>query len=199
MLQEHDVGDNVNNFYAAKRTNKQRHNLQTYLQVVKEYSSGLMIVGEAPGYNGCAKTGIPFSSEQLLRQEMIQGKVFGKANGFHVSNNSVSNEQTASSMWQVLQSYEIIPLMWNAFPFHPHRKDDRRSNRKPTIKEISEGSIYLSMLMDLFEITRVIAVGNSAEEALKRAGIAHAKVRHPSYGGKVDFMNGMRQFLDEMA
>jgi uracil-DNA glycosylase len=194
-LQNATVGPTVNNFYAAKRTNTQRYNLQRYLQTASEHNSKIMVVGEAPGYNGCARTGIPFSSQRLLAEEVIPGLLFGEANGFRVKRDRAVHEQTAASMWQLLKPYGIIPLMWNAYPFHPHRPGNPLSNRKPSVSEIRDGQIYLLELLDLFGIERVVGVGRSAQAALEMAGVSHECVRHPSYGGKPEFMASMREIL----
>ena len=194
-LQDAPVGPAVNNFYAAKRTNTQRYNLQQYLHTFSRHNSKIMIVGEAPGYNGCARTGIPFSSQRLLAEEVIPGLLFGGANGFRVTAGRAAHEQTAASMWQLLAPYRVIPLMWNAYPFHPHRPGDLHSNRKPGVREIRDGQGYLLELLELFGIERVVGVGRSAQLALNMAGVDHASVRHPSYGGKTEFMAGMEGIL----
>lgn len=183
-LQNTTVGDDVNNFYAAKRTNMQRHNLQRYLRQMRELQPETLLVGEAPGYNGCARTGVPFSSEKLLREGVLGGRLFGTHNGYYVNNNTVRHEQTAASMWQLLETVEQIPLLWNAYPFHPHFANDPFSNRKPKAAELQLGMKILEELVALFEIRRVIAVGNAAEATLRKMGLEYAKVRHPSYGGK---------------
>lgn len=184
-LQNRSIGPDVNNFYQAKRTNKQRYNLERYLSQMLDVNPKVLLVGEAPGHNGCRLTGVPFTSEAIVYHGVCGGKLFGA--GYKTKNLAPKNEQTATAMWSVLESFETLPLIWNAFPFHPHQKDKPLSNRKPNAKELKVGEYYLRWLIRLFEIEMVIAVGNVADDTLSKMQIEHVKVRHPSYGGKSAF------------
>jgi len=186
-LQDEETGIYVSNFYKAKRTNLQRANLEKYLEYMYTQKPDTMLIGEAPGYNGCRLTGIPFTSEYIVSEGVLEGKLFGLANGYKASKKRVKKEQSATAMWSVLEELEVLPLLWNAFPFHPFKKENINSNRKPNGKELEVGKAYLSELIELFGITQIIAVGNVAEQTLHKMKIKHKKVRHPSYGGKADF------------
>ncbi len=186
-LQDESFEAGVTNFYSAKRTNLQRANLERYLMFMSEQHSDTLLVGEAPGYNGCRLTGVPFSSEHIIREGVCDGKVFGIHNGYKASTKRVKKEQSASAMWSVLEGLDTLPLLWNAFPFHPYNEGNIDSNRKPNAKELAIGRYYLKELIEMFQIKDVIAVGNVADTVLIKMGIEHTKVRHPSYGGKVLF------------
>ena len=195
-LQEHAVGENVANFYAARRTNAQRRNLQHYLQQLRALRPTLLLVGEAPGYNGCRLTGVPFSSEALIAEGALEGALFTEARGYRTAREPYTREQSAAIVWEVLEKHGTAVLCWNAFCFHPHEPGDPDSNRKPTVKEIEDAAPFLQMLFSLFpSVTTVVAVGNSAEHALTRLGIPHTKVRHPAHGGKPQFVSGMEKIL----
>ena len=195
-LQAAPAGSGVCNFYAAKRTNTQRHNLQLYLQQLRRLAPELLLVGEAPGYNGCRLTGVPFSSEALLAEGVLDGKLFGAANGYRIARESFTREQSAGIVWEVLQTHGKAAVCWNAFCFHPHQPDRPDTNRKPTAKEIDTAAPFLLELLALFpSVATVVAVGNSAEAALTRLGILHTKVRHPAHGGKPQFVTGMKKLL----
>ena len=194
-LQDEETTGEVTNFYNAKRTNLQRSNLQKYLGYMYEKGTNVLLVGEAPGYNGCRLTGVPFTSEYIIREGVLKGKLFGVENGYKASLNKVKKEQSATAMWSVLEEMEVLPLLWNAFPFHPYKKENIYSNRKPTAKELEIGKNYLFELIELFDIKMVIAVGNVADHVLNKMGIEHTKVRHPSYGGKKDFKEQLRYNL----
>ena len=194
-LQDAELAGDVTNFYKAKRMNLQRSNLQRYLAFMYEKGTKVLLVGEAPGYNGCRLTGVPFTSEYIIRNGVLKGKLFGVDNGYKASTKKVKKEQSATAMWSVLEELEVLPLLWNAFPFHPYKKDNANSNRKPTAKELEIGKNYLSELIGLFDIEMVIAVGNVADDVLNRMEIEHTKVRHPSYGGKKDFKEQLRYNL----
>lgn len=196
-LQNNEVPTDVNNFYAAARTNLQRHNLQIYLRQMANLHPDTLLVGEAPGHNGCARTGVPFSSEQLIREGVLDGKLFGECNGYKISRNSAVHEQSAAAMWEVLAEVGRTPLLWNAYPFHPHRPGEPESNRKPKASELKTGMKILKEIILLFDIKKVVAVGNAAEEVLQKMGLEHAKVRHPSYGGRTAFKSGIKALLKD--
>lgn len=195
-LQDAVVGADATNFYAAKRTNTQRHNLQCYLQQMRTLRPEVLLVGEAPGYNGCRLTGIPFSSEALVAEGVLEGALFTSRHGYRVARPPFTREQSAGIVWEVLQRHHTAALCWNAFCFHPHEKRNPDSNRKPTLGEIESAAPFLRRLLDLFpSVSTVVAVGNSAEAALSQLEIPHAKVRHPARGGKPAFTAGMEAVL----
>lgn len=195
-LQECTVGVNVTNFYAAGRTNAQRRNLQCYLQQLRALKPKLLLVGEAPGYNGCRLTGVPFSSEALIAEGVLEGALFTASNGYRVAREPFTREQSAAIVWEVFERHRTAVLCWNAFCFHPYKPGNPDSNRKPTVKEIEAAAPFLQTLLSLFpSVTTVVAVGNSAEHALARLGIPHTKVRHPAHGGKPQFVSGMEKIL----
>jgi uracil-DNA glycosylase len=196
-LQDAETGANVTNFYRAGRTNTQRRNLQCYLQQLRALQPKLLLVGEAPGYNGCRRTGVPFSSEALIAEGVLGGELFTEKGGYRIAKEPFTREQSAAIVWEVLQRHDTAALCWNAFCFHPHKPDHPDSNRKPTVKEIESAAPFLKTLLALFpSVTTVVAVGNSAEHALSRLGNPHTKVRHPAHGGKPQFAAGMKAILE---
>jgi len=155
-----------------------------------------VLVGEAPGYNGCRLTGVPFSSQALIAERVLDGALFGAANGYNTAKPPYVREQSAAIVWETLQRRNTAALCWNAFCFHPHRPGEPDSNRKPTAGEIETAAPFLQALLALFpSATTVVAVGNSAEQALSRLDIPHTKVRHPAHGGKPQFVAGMEKIL----
>jgi len=196
-LQDETFEGRVTNFYAAKRTNLQRYNLEKYLSFMSFQEVDTLLVGEAPGYNGCRLTGVPFTSEYIVENGVCKGKVFGKDNGYKVCNIKAKKEQSASAMWSVLQDLKRLPLLWNAFPFHPYKEGDKNSNRKPKAKELEIGRVYLLELIGIFKIKHVIAVGNVADNILNKMGVEHIKIRHPSYGGRAEFEEQLRYNLQK--
>lgn len=166
-----------------------RANLTLYLTRMAERRPRMLLVGEAPGYRGCRVTGVPFTSEAILLDEPSPFGLFGATAGFRAAagTNVPRREATASTLWAVLVGLGCLPLLWNAFPFHPHRPDDAASNRAPTTRETAVGHAAVSRLLALYEIEQVVAVGNKAAAALARWRIDAAQARHPSHGGKAGF------------
>lgn len=166
----------------------------------------LLLVGEAPGYRGCRRTGVPFTSESILlhgvRWNINNGfdrsdvfTLFGTERGFQkpIDTLKVCQESTATILWQTLAGVWPPPLLWNAFPFHPHHSGKARSNRAPLVSELSSGTLFLASLVRMFQISQVIAVGLKAARALELAGIDGPVLRHPSHGGKQAFQQGLKR------
>jgi hypothetical protein len=163
-----------------------RENLILYLRRMAGRRPRLLLVGEAPGYRGCRVTGVPFTSEAILLGEPSPFGLFGAGNGFRAANEHgcPRREATATILWQTLAELDVLPLLWNAFPYHPHRLDAPGSNRPPRTGELAIGQAAAVALISGYEIETVIAVGRKAAEALAKWGIEARRVRHPGHGGK---------------
>ena len=94
-------------------------------------------------------------------------------------------------VWGTIRELEPLPLLWNAFPFHPHDAGDPDTNRAPSAAELLIGAPFIERLLSLFAFRTVVAIGNHASLSLTRLGVEHVKVRHPSQGGKNLFVEGM--------
>jgi hypothetical protein len=57
---------------------------------------------------------------------------------------------------------------------------------------ITDDTVIIKMI-DMFNIEKVVAMGNKAEESLNKLGISCVKVRHPAQGGKSEFDEGIRK------
>ncbi|HSW63110.1 MAG TPA: uracil-DNA glycosylase [Dissulfurispiraceae bacterium] len=120
--------------------------------------------------------------------------LFGLNNGYKIRDtNKPQSEASATIVWEYLHKRNTYPLIWNAFPFHPHMENDTESNRKPNIYELKIGKNILEELINSFKIKKIIAVGNTAHETLLKIGINSSKVRHPANGGKNEFIKGMEK------
>ncbi len=163
-----------------------------------EMKPRLLLVGEAPGYRGCRLTGVPFTREYILLNGLEELGLFGESRGYRKTNESekLCKESSASIVWQTLIVTPQMPLIWNAFPFHPFQLGNEQSNRKPSQGEIRIGQAFLKDLIQLFDIKIVVAVGNIAESTLTTMKITCKKVRHPAYGGKTMFINGIKAVMD---
>lgn len=162
-------------------------NLRVYLEHFAGRPVPLLLVGEAPGYRGCALTGIPFSSPHLLGSRPF----FSQLNPA-LPPGPRPKEPTATIVWQVFRQLEIRPLCWNAFPFHPHQAGKPSTNRRPGRAELDRGRLFLAELINLFQPEKIGAVGRTAERQLRILGLPHTYLRHPSYGGKKGFTLGLK-------
>ncbi|PJF41350.1 MAG: uracil-DNA glycosylase [Chloroflexi bacterium] len=190
-----EVADDAFNQYAYGNDANtiRRENLRLYLHQMTEIAPRILMVGEAPGYKGCRLTGVPFSNEYLLVNGIDSVGLFGQERGYRKTDETAKagREQTATIIWETALKLNIVPLAWNAFPFHPHKAGNTWSNRTPRASELRLGGELLSEFVSLFEIETIIAVGNKAEATLQKLNVPCAKVRHPAQGGKRDFVAGM--------
>jgi uracil-DNA glycosylase len=173
-----------------------RHNLRRYLEQMAERRPAILLVAEAPGYRGARLSGVPFASRRWLRQG-VTGGLFRLERGYRDPAEwpDIRGEASATMMWEGLRRYAALPLLWNTFPFHPHRPGKPRTNRRPTHGETAVGESFLRRLLRRFPINAIIAVGNHADQTLDRWSLPHHHVRHPSHGGKADFLAGLDDIL----
>jgi len=171
-----------------------RHNLRLYLEQMKALKPEILMLGEAPGYRGCRLTGVPFTSERILKTHP-----FFRTENYQFINpeNYLMSEQSATIIWNELNNLKIKPLIWNIFPFHPFKGSEVMTNRTPDEEELNFGKQVLLKLLDIFPVSKIAAIGRNAESKLREMNFDHAYVRHPANGGKQKFVEGMKKILTE--
>lgn len=166
-----------------------RRNLELYFEEIG--AATMLLVGEAPSHRGGRLTGIAFTSETVMlagvNGHLGEHRGYGKA----TPGPQRSTEASATMVWGTIREMRPLPLLWNAFPFHPFHDGNPLSNRIPLAGELLIGQRFIGRLMAMFPIETVVAIGNHASRSLEMLGIAHTKVRHPSQGGKQAFVAGM--------
>ena len=128
-LQSYSSSNSIHNAYLDDDC---RVNLLRYLSLIHDNFSGNLLVGEAPGYKGCALTGIPFTSEDSISNKMHN--IFSQ--GFLLK--GTQSEPTSTIIWNFFKGHKKLPIFWNAFPFHPYGKSVK-SNRCPANDEVKYG------------------------------------------------------------
>ena len=186
---------NSSTVFNPYKNQKIANNLQVYLEfMARQKGDKILLVGEAPGYKGCRITGIPFTSGRLIRAR--EYRIFEEIES-QIYLTDIESENSASLVWKTLADQYHYPLFWNAFPFHPHPKSVQNKNRAPNQQEMKEGAGYLEGLVRLFSPEKIAGIGRKGTQSLE--GIFPDKeilyIRHPSYGGKQDFISGMKQLL----
>lgn len=167
-----------------------RENLRSYLRSFSERPS-VIVIGEAPGWRGCRFSGVPFTSEFQLCEDGLPFK--GQQSS---AKPSPYRESSATIFWKVMGNYHSRFLAWNCIPFHPHKPDNPLSNRTPTEEEILTHLTLLSDLVALLRPRQIVAIGRSAERALKKIDISFTYVRHPSHGGANAFKTGIEKLFN---
>lgn len=176
---------------------ERRHNLSLYLHWMVQQKPQHLLIGEAPGYRGCRLTGIPFVSPAVLAERLISSHQLSIISQLSPEINHtfqavaewphVQREASATIVWRTIGQWQPLPLLWNIFPFHPHKAGTLQSNRTPTKQEIEAGRPFLQSLLTLFPQITLIAVGKKAAAALTRWEFEHTAVRHPAHGGAKQF------------
>lgn len=184
------AGDNP---YNAVR----RANLERFLNDVYARQPKFALIGEAPGYKGMRLTGVPLMSRRMLVNGIPALEMFGSARGYQdvpePGFERTQSEQSGTIAWGMLAELGILPMIWAAFPFHPHEAGKPLTNRAPRRPEVKLGAPFLLELLDIFQPQKVIAFGNVGYSSLTELGIPSVKIRHPAQGGKNDFVAGLRR------
>ncbi len=151
-----------------------------------------ILCGEAPGYQGCARSGVAFTSERLLLEGAIP-RIPALSHRL-TSRRLPFSEPSATIVWKAL--YEIgiadVTLLWNAVQLHPFNVGDHLTNRTPKNHELMLGAPAMKLLSAAFPEAKIVAVGNKARDLIESMGIRTAgKVRHPARGGAAEFATGL--------
>lgn len=151
-----------------------------------------VLVGEAAGYQGCKVSGIPFTSERLLLEGAIP-RIEAPSTRLTCRPRPWS-EPSATTVWKTLSALGIAgeTVLWNAYPWHPHKPGNLHSNRTPTRAERLAGVPVLEQFLALFPGAQVFAVGRNAQASLGELGIQASALRHPSMGGAREFARQLR-------
>jgi hypothetical protein len=192
-------GDAFNQYRDVDPTLDQPHgaatrcqNLRWYLEAFRD--ARFLLVGEAAGYAGCRFSGIPFTCEAQLTGSRQLAWTHGK--GLERSSLSPTpwHERSAAMVWEGIGECRDI-VLWNAYPWHPFGNAGLLSNRRPGA-ELRDGHRVLRHILSLFPSARPYAIGRVAQKALADIGLETPYVRHPSHGGKRQFLEGVAAILN---
>lgn len=150
----------------------------------------LVLIGEAAGYQGCHVSGMAFTSERLI----LEGAIPRVTASHRLSTRERPwSEPSATTVWGALHALGLAEttVLWNCFPWHPHRPGELQSNRTPTREEYALGVPVLGALCELFPRADVLAVGKGAAAGLAALQRTVHCLRHPSMGGATAFRAGL--------
>jgi hypothetical protein len=192
-ISQYESQKNYTNLYFGNsiESQKRKENLELYLNLISKNNSKVLLLGEASGYKGCRNTGIAFTCEHTLKTHSF----FKDSNFSTINEINYEKEYSASFVWRELSNFKNYPLIWNIFPFHPHKIDNIKSNRTPKIFELNEGVKITQKLMEIFDIEYIICIGRKSEKMIKNINIKYDYVRHPSMGGAKAFQNQINKLL----
>lgn len=163
--------------------------LHTLLEVAIAQEIDSMWIGRDLGHRGGRRTGLAFTDDLHIPEH-------GARWGLSIqrpTKGEIAVERTAAVIWSVLARVKESVFLWNVFPLHPHEPGKPFSNRSHNTVEREKGERLLSDLILLLEPNRLFAIGNDAARSVRRLCDDDEvfQVRHPSYGGKSQFIAQM--------
>lgn len=167
---------------------RRRDNFERLLTAALDAQVETIWIARDLGYRGGRRTGVPLTDEvHLDRASVLMGGIALE----RATQGPAVAERTAAIVWRVLDEIAQPVMLWNVFPFHPHDAGDPMSNRCHTRSERAATWPLLQALIDMLQPRQIIAIGRDAHMALGELGVPTAAVRHPSYGGQREFIEGM--------
>lgn len=166
-------------------------NLKLYFESFK-INPAYLLLGEAPGPNGCRFSGIPFTSERQLVEPTfwLHGVQSSSANYPY-------EEMSGRVLWNTLSIVHEKFFIYNAIPFHPFLEGNPLSIRTPKAEEIERYTIHLRDIVQILKPEQCVAIGRVAEKAFKSIGINNVVyARHMSHGGETAFVDKMREIFN---
>lgn len=170
-----------------------RLNLKQYLDAVVECGVESVWLGRDCGYRGGRRTGIALTDE--IHLTLLEAH-FGIGGMEKATVGEPIKERTATEVWKILREIDQKVFLWNVFPFHPYEEGNPMSNRRHSSREFDSCKELLSSLLKWLKPKRIVALGNDAHKEVLRLGFRVSAVRHPSYGGHVEFAGAIRTLYD---
>lgn len=171
-------------------------NLKKYFERMAQLKPSVLLIGEAPGYQGTRRTGVPFASEHIISGLMPDASFFAGEDTFERAyDDRLYKEPTSTIMWRTISRYNTLPLLWAVYPLHPHQHGNFESNRTPTRSEVAPAKEHLVKFIELTEVKTVLALGNTAKATLDDLDIVAQKLRHPARGGGPIFARQLNDFM----
>ena len=160
-----------------------RENLRAVLCACTDAAEIDVWIGRDLGWRGGRRTGVALVDESSLDNYAQSIEVaLRKATA-----GPSMRERTATEIHLARGRVSRKVFFWNVFPFHPHEKGKPQSNRMHTRRERDVGLVFLSRIIELLPVGRIVTIGNDATHALETTDLKCYPVRHPSYGGQKEF------------
>ncbi len=173
----------------ANSASIRRTNLRNYLEAAYDCGVESVWLGRDCGYRGGRRTGIALTDELHLP---VLNSQFGMRGTKKATVGSPLKERTATEVWKIIREIDQRVFLWNVFPFHPFEEGNPMSNRRHTSKEFEPCKELLVLLLQRLRPKRIVVLGKDARREIERLGFNVAAVRHPSYGGHLEFAGAIR-------
>jgi hypothetical protein len=185
--------DQCNNYDHIESAMIRRANLQQYLNTAVNCEVKSVWLGRDCGYRGGRRTGIALTDEMNLNTLDRHFAINGLTKA---TIGQPMKERTATEVWKIISEIDTKVFLWNVFPFHPFEAGNPMSNRRHSMREFNECKDMLCDLLEWLQPKMIVALGVDAHNILQRLGFKSLPVRHPSYGGNLEFARGIRQLYN---
>lgn len=175
---------------AARGAAIRRQNLRIVIEAALSRRGASLWVARDLGYRGGRRTGLPLTDEAHLS---VCASIMRSRPLLRATIGPLVAERTAAVVWRTLQAIGQPVMLWNVFPLHPHGAGDPMSNRCHSRLERESCQPLLRRLLEALAPQRVVAIGRDAEAAMAEMNVASTTVRHPSYGGQHEFLDGLEK------
>jgi hypothetical protein len=165
-----------------------QRNLTLVLEAALSQGVDSIWIARDLGYRGGRRTGLALTDEVHL---FWHAKLLSTPPLEQATQGTAMAERTAAVVWHALQLVNRPIFLWNVFPLHPHMSGNPLSNRCHTKKERKALHELNLWLIETLKPSSVVAIGRDAQAAMVEIGVEPARIRHPSYGGQNDFLNGL--------
>ena len=167
---------------------RRRSNLRALLDAASRTRIDSLWIARDLGYRGGRRTGLPLTDEEHLP---ALAQAYGGLALRRATRGPPVAERTAAMTWEMLARIDRPVFLWNVFPLHPFEPGNPLSNRRHTRAERRICQDLFFALLDILQPRLLVAIGKDAQDALQELDLNYHPVRHPSYGGKMAFFEGM--------
>ncbi len=163
-------------------------NLKKYL--LEKENAKYILIAESPS-TGARFSGIAMTSEKVINTNNL---------GYHYTSLKSKDkkyvyELTAKKVWDEILKSKNKFVMWNAFAFNIHEKENRWFEN-PTKDELYLNLSLLNMFLSLFKGAKIITVGLTAKNALEILDFKDFEsIRHPSNDFKKEFPKQFEKYI----
>ena len=162
-------------------------NLKKYM--IDNQNADCILIAESPS-KGARYTGIAMTSEGAIKNYKLPYE-YSSAN----AKKSPKGESTAFKVWREITQSNKTFVMWNAFAFNIHTKEDKWFEN-PVDEELHANKYILDAFLKLYPNAQVVAVGATAKKAMDILKIENVEdIRHPSNDFKKQFPEQIAKYL----
>ncbi len=163
-------------------------NLKKYL--LNSQAAKYILIAESPS-TGARFTGIAMTSEKVIFSNNLDFEF----TSIKSKEKKYVYELTAKKVWDEILKSKNKFVMWNAFAFNIHEKENRWFEN-PTKEELYSNLELLNEFLALYKEAKIITVGKTAQNALETLNFKDFdSIRHPSNDFKKEFPKQFEKYI----